>query len=157
MMTRDEAEKACTIARESLAKIAGDSSEDIILARNAWCALIDVPGMAADSLRRTALLHLGAELTHPTVGWHFKGHDGAVYRCTRYSKFEGYWMTVEVQAKDSTRIPREIGYRTCVSERAIGRTFHKIEAGSKAAAHEKPCDCYVCRDVENFTKTYKNP
>jgi hypothetical protein len=47
------------------------------------------------------------------VGKRYKGWDGNVYECTSYDPSCGFWM------ESSER-------RTCVSERAIGRTYHRV-------------------------------
>jgi len=53
---------------------------------------------------------------HPVIGRSFRGWDGKTYLCESYDPTCGYWMT----AVDGSR-------RTNVSERAIGRTYHRIE------------------------------
>jgi hypothetical protein len=51
----------------------------------------------------------------PVVGKYFKAYDGRKYYCDSYDPSCGYWMTTQ---EGELR-------RTCVSERAIGRTFHE--------------------------------
>jgi hypothetical protein len=51
------------------------------------------------------------------IGKRFKAWDGRVYSCLSYDPSVGFWMMAEGDP------PRQ----TCVSERAIGRTFHMIE------------------------------
>lgn len=57
---------------------------------------------------------------HPTVGHYFSapnfsGPSPAVYYCDSYDPRCGFWMT-DIATQE----------RTNVSERAIGRTFHRI-------------------------------
>jgi len=47
------------------------------------------------------------------VGRRFRAWDGNVYECTKYDPDAGFYMKSDVR-------------ETCVSERAIGRTFHLI-------------------------------
>lgn len=58
---------------------------------------------------------------HHTVGERFRGYDVrrdrmTVWRCTSYDSRCGFWL----QAEDDPK------HRINVSERAIGRTFHRI-------------------------------
>jgi hypothetical protein len=54
---------------------------------------------------------------HSTVGNRFRfPFEGRTYRCTSYDSRQGFWMENVDDAKD----------RRNVSERAIGRTFHRI-------------------------------
>ena len=55
---------------------------------------------------------------HHTIGKRFKAWDGHVYLCDSHEDNHGYWMT---RVDDPT-------VRKNVSERAIGRTFHKEPA-----------------------------
>jgi hypothetical protein len=50
------------------------------------------------------------------VGHRFKGPLGSTYRCTSYDSRWGFWMENEEDPDD----------RRNVSERAPGRTFHRI-------------------------------
>jgi hypothetical protein len=85
---------------------------------------------------------------HDTVGWRFK-FCGAVYRCTRYERAQGFWMRlIEKSVPLSFEDGHELGYETCVSERAIGRTYHKVwswDKGEKPEPHAANCECYICR------------
>ncbi len=76
---------------------------------------------------------------HETVGHRFRG-GGAIYLCTRYVRAQGFWMRIVDGADD---FGRTVGHETCVSERAIGRTFHR-QWDLRPVEHEKPCECYVC-------------
>lgn len=53
---------------------------------------------------------------HSTVGHRFRGPFGGTYRCTSYDSRTGFWMENEADPKD----------RRDVSERAPGRTYHRI-------------------------------
>lgn len=59
---------------------------------------------------------------HDTIGVVFKGHDGKMYLCDSWEDRAGFWMT-EVDRNTLVVVPG--GRRTNVSERAIGRTFHR--------------------------------
>ena len=56
---------------------------------------------------------------HPTVGHNFKSWDGHTYYCDSYDPAIGFWMT-DVD---------DPGNRRNVSERAIGRTYHRVDYG----------------------------
>ncbi len=71
-------------------------------------------------------IHANDVTDHDTIGQHFKAHDGKYYWCDSWVENMGFWMT-EVD-KDTQRIVPE-GRRTNVSERAIGRTFHRTYYG----------------------------
>lgn len=82
---------------------------------------------------------------HETVGWLFE-FCGAHYRCTRYVRSQGFWMRLEQIVRQPLSSPnRAVGDETCVSERAIGRTYHMVWGQETPAPHIKPCECYVCR------------
>lgn len=107
-----------------------------------------------------------------TVGRQFRAWDGALYLCTRYLRREGFWMRVVVESPTLCR--RKVGEETCVSERAIGRTFHRepeepCEACGERAArgqerpdnecacachavlpHEQPCECEPCDEQKGL-------
>lgn len=51
------------------------------------------------------------------VGATYTGWDGFVYECTSYDPKCGFWMEAPER-------------KTCVSERAIGRTFHRVRKAS---------------------------
>lgn len=59
---------------------------------------------------------------HDTIGRYFNAHDGKKYWCDSWVENMGFWMT-EVD-KDTLVIVPE-GRRANVSERAIGRTYHR--------------------------------
>ncbi len=84
---------------------------------------------------------------HDTVGHYFTGLSG-VYLCTRFERGNGFWMRLVEQTKDPL-IDLPLGYETCVSVRAVGRTYHKVRRGPLAeryeANHQTPCECYVCQ------------
>lgn len=82
---------------------------------------------------------------HDTVGWRFQSL-GIEYRCTRYDERRGFWMRVLAIHETPPMYDRVIGEECCVSERAIGRTYHRIYTDHTPEAHEDPCDCYVCRE-----------
>jgi hypothetical protein len=82
---------------------------------------------------------------HDTVGHRFQSM-GIEYRCTRYDERRGFWMRVLAVHDDRPMFERAIGEECCVSERAIGRTFHRIHDGAESGPHEQPCDCYVCHE-----------
>lgn len=88
--------------------------------------------------------------SHETVGWKFKGWDGNVYLCTRWERGNGFWMRlVEVRREpEGHHKDHVLGYETCVSLRAIGGTFHKLDEcyrpRSVPSAHDSRCQCSVC-------------
>ena len=50
------------------------------------------------------------------IGQHFKAYDGRTYECLRWDPNAGLWMrTLDEPVRE-----------TCISERAIGRTFHRM-------------------------------
>jgi len=68
---------------------------------------------------------------HEVVGHTFIGWNGATFICDSYDPRIGYWMTNTDDATD----------RRNVSERAIGKTFHKRKdsaARSAAAPSSEP-------------------
>lgn len=52
------------------------------------------------------------------TGKTYKAWDGRVYECVGYDPKQGLWMSTLPDGK-AQRI-------TCISERAIGRTFHEV-------------------------------
>lgn len=60
---------------------------------------------------------------HPVVGKRFYAWNGATYFCDSYDPSCGFWMTPEKPTESG-----EGSKRTCVSERAPGRTWHEIDA-----------------------------
>lgn len=88
---------------------------------------------------------MSATPQHETVGWRFKA-GGAIYRCTRYERRAGFWMRL-IEGED-TMVNRVVGDEACVSERAIGAAYHRIYRDEAPAAHEQPCECYVCHGDE---------
>lgn len=88
----------------------------------AWDLLMKEPGVEGpptkklDEGLRKANFDITADLDwHDTVGEQFRGMDG-VYRCTSYDSRQGFWMLNEQNPSD---------WRN-VSERAIGRTYHRV-------------------------------
>ena len=88
---------------------------------DAWGVLMQEPGengppglKTEDGLSLQEYVITSGEEGH-TVGSLFRGMDG-VYRCTSYDSRQGFWMRNETDPSD---------WRN-VSERAIGRTYHKI-------------------------------
>jgi len=65
-------------------------------------------------------------LTHPdhqTVGKRFKAWDGCTYYCDSYDPAIGFWMTPDEGQTDCWgKAPN----RRNVSERAVGRSYHRI-------------------------------
>lgn len=61
---------------------------------------------------------------HPTVGKKFRGL-GVVYRCFAYHPRQGFWMRPEPADQFHKWFDRAAEV-TCVSERAIGNTYHRI-------------------------------
>jgi hypothetical protein len=86
---------------------------------------------------------------HDVVGWRFKSF-GSTYRCTRYDPSCGFWMTLlEVAPEEDSSNPRyHVGWQACVSERAPGRTFHRIWMDPTPEPHAAGCRCYVCEPHE---------
>lgn len=82
-------------------------------------------------------------MTHETVGWRLRA-GSAVYRCTRYTP-SGFDMLL-IEGEDMIyNPPRRPGYVANVSERAIGRTYHKVyHRDEKPTPHELPCVCHIC-------------
>jgi hypothetical protein len=62
---------------------------------------------------------------HETIGQRFKAWDGHTYLCDSYDPRIGFWMTRE-DAPPERRQDEHSDWRKNVSERAIGRTFHRI-------------------------------
>ena len=81
---------------------------------------------------------------HETVGRWFKAWDGRIYFCNYHNPADGFCMTA-VMEPDGTLSdephPDQFGAVgrsrvTVISERAIGRTFHRIyEDGTARARH----------------------
>lgn len=82
---------------------------------------------------------------HETVGRLFS-FCGARYRCFRYEEGNGFWMRL-VDDGDNVFSNRVKGYEGCVSERAIGRTYHRVYNDDSYEEHNQPCDCHVCKDA----------
>ena len=83
---------------------------------------------------------------HETVGHYFKAH-GDVYLCIRYLPRTGFFMRCIEKGQTQGLLNRAVGEVVDVSERAIGRTYHRIIDGAWGClyeAHEPPCACYVC-------------
>lgn len=62
---------------------------------------------------------------HHTIGKKFKGWNGFTYYCDSWVENMGYWMT-RVDAPEENKADEHTEWRTNVSERAIGATFHEI-------------------------------
>ena len=91
---------------------------------------------------------------HETVGRYFL-FFGDTYLCTRYERRAGFWMKLITKGSDKPLIDREVGEETCVSERAIGRTYHCIydsPLGDRYEMHTQPCECYVCQPREKESR-----
>jgi hypothetical protein len=61
---------------------------------------------------------------HETIGRIFKFWDGHRYYCDSWEENLGFWMT-RVDAPPENRADKMGEFRKNVSERAIGRTFHR--------------------------------
>lgn len=88
-----------------------------------------------------------SEAQHETVGHYFRAF-GDIYLCFRYERRAGFWMRCIQKGKEAALIDRAVGQEACVSERAIGRTYHhawNAPWDDNYQAHEQPCECYVCR------------
>jgi hypothetical protein len=79
---------------------------------------------------------------HETVGWTFQAWDGGHYVCTHYLPKTGFVMRC-VKAPNPMLGGRKVGTIVDISERAIGRTYHRID--SEPTQHDKRCLCYICR------------
>lgn len=75
---------------------------------------------------------------HHIVGRPFRGYDGVVYRCARWERHAGFWMRVVQGRRGDGRT------ETCISERAIGATFHPVRGDESYEAHDPRCECFVC-------------
>ena len=82
---------------------------------------------------------------HHTIGSYFNGLYGAVYLCTGWIRNAGYNMKVIVVSIDGFST-RKIGDVVNVSERAIGRSYHKNYhmKSPENFTHESKCDCSDC-------------
>ncbi len=81
---------------------------------------------------------------HETIGRWFKAWDGRIYFCNSHDPSCGFWMTAVLEPdgglsdEPSEGQFGEVGRsrRTNVTERAIGRTYHRIyEDGSLRHRH----------------------
>lgn len=62
---------------------------------------------------------------HETIGQTFKAWDGHTYFCDSWESNLGFWMTrVDAPAERQTDLHSK--YRRNVSERVIGRTYHRV-------------------------------
>lgn len=52
---------------------------------------------------------------HPLVGQFYDGWDGRIYYCDRYDPACGFWL-----------VSLDDGFRKCISEQTISRTYHPI-------------------------------
>ena len=62
---------------------------------------------------------------HDVVGQRFRAH-GVEYFCDSYDAACGYWMTPSDPDQPHPFDPTKKDERRNVSERAIGRTFHRV-------------------------------
>lgn len=62
---------------------------------------------------------------HYTIGQHFSAYDGHIYYCDSYDPRIGFWM-IRADAPPGHLEDQYGEWRRNVSERAIGRTFHRI-------------------------------
>lgn len=93
-------------------------------------------------------------LGHATVGHIFKTPGGGTALVTHYLKRTGFILRQIIADKDMGRRKADDVYD--ISERAVGRTFHRVswndasEAAAAAHVHPTNCECYICcekRDV----------
>lgn len=61
---------------------------------------------------------------HETIGQVFKAWNGYVFECDSWEENLGFWMT-RIDAPEDRRADTHSEFRRNVSERAIGRTFHR--------------------------------
>ena len=90
-----------------------------------------------------------AERRHPTVGYRFKS-GGALYACTSWDRSCGFWMEM-VGGKSALLPDRKVGQRFNVSERAIGRTYHRESYSLDTPyqpVHDEGCNCFICEGRE---------
>lgn len=85
-----------------------------------------------------------ASANHETVGWTFRGWDGGHYICTHYRPETGFFMRCVKEPDPGVRI-RAYGALVDVSERAIGRTYHRLDGETMPWPHDKCCLCYICK------------
>lgn len=83
------------------------------------------------------------------VGYRFRsGGAGAIYLCTHYLKSCGFMMKlIKIETPKSEGVDfynRKIGDVICISERAPGRTFHRVDWDEEEVAHETNCECHEC-------------
>lgn len=77
------------------------------------------------------------EPDHETIGRRFKAWDGHVYYCDSYDSEIGFWMTRE-DCPPEHRNDQDREWRRNVSERAIGRTYHRIWEDGFCALEKAP-------------------
>ena len=88
------------------------------------------------------------ERRHPTVGYRFRSGP-LIYLCTSWDRSCGFWMEVVEGSGDVLYPSRKVGDRVNVSERAIGRTYHRAGYGADEpyrAEHATGCNCFICED-----------
>ena len=90
-------------------------------------------------------------MTHETVGRRFRAYGGE-FLCTRWVRNQGFWMRCTVSPPPGALLVYEVGRETCVSERAIDRTFHRIYDDAPPEAHEAPCECWYCIPHERLAE-----
>lgn len=81
---------------------------------------------------------------HRTVGRKFQSF-GAIYVCTSWDRTCGFWMEM-VSGEDTLFRDRRPGERVNISERAIGRTYHRVHGDTSYARHDDGCNCAVCEN-----------
>lgn len=64
---------------------------------------------------------------HAVVGKTFRAFGGDLYFCDSYDPAMGYWMR-HVDAPAENYNDQHSKWRRNVSERAIGRTFHRVSS-----------------------------
>jgi hypothetical protein len=64
---------------------------------------------------------------HETIGFTFQNWEGLLFFCDSWESNLGFWMT-RVDSPPERRGDLHSKFRRNVSERAIGRTFHKQHA-----------------------------
>ncbi len=81
---------------------------------------------------------------HETIGRVFKSF-GYTYRCLRWTSATGFFFRVLTVPETDDIFHRKVGDIVDTSERAIGRTFHRVWEDESYEPHEKPCECKLCK------------
>jgi hypothetical protein len=84
------------------------------------------------------------KLKHETVGRYLYAF-GDVYLCFRWERRCGFWVRLMQKGEGVALVKRELGEEACISERAIGRTYHRRYEDDRYEAHVQPCDCSCCQ------------